>query len=560
MAPATTTRSEPILAIGPIVLVEDQPEPQLWVTRWQQVGRLDRRRATIAVARTAASIELSQRAAADHWRGRAVTILQPLLLAGGDAGTVPVVNGRLAAVEIAADAGSDELSFDVIDEFDALLDQPVNSETFDTPPADATADEILAIRAGQWSLSQSIRRINELTALNLSASLLAPAAARRTVSQRMFNGASIRLVLERVLTAHDLYLQRALRWDGRGVRESRHVRAAHDMRPVQLGLGDLADANSTINAVQSMLRAGRPAKLIAEADGQVVESTFTLVGGWDPALESLPDSEYARSTSTDFDAVAPVFRLWTLNEDGAWSDPPFSRGPAFDLTALFDDGRAVDAQPLVFRDALTQTDPGVSVGIVVDISTDSGSSWTRYPGQVVVLDDRAAVYLDDDALPAGFITAGKADAARVRVTASLRSPLPLTGTRWRGNPFAGSFQTHRFRLGRQFQHQRLSSNSKYFNDVRSAQREADEADDRPAMAQWLMDQAERLPREAGELKLRTADLQIALRPGDRLTEVAGRQIAGDLNDPAAPGPAVHLCDIEHDLNRHTSQLAWRVSG
>jgi hypothetical protein len=194
----------------------------------------------------------------------------------------------------------------------------------------------------------------------------------------------------------------------------------------------------------------QPIRFIAEAAGPVVESTFALVGGWDAADEALADGEYSKSGSSDFEAVANVFRLWVLNEDGAFTAEPFDRGPAFDLTTLFDDGRAIEPQPLRFGHALSQDAAGRSVGVVVEMSIDGGASWSRYPGTASVLSDRAGVYLADDALPAGFLAAVRGGVGKIRVTATLRNPLPLQSVRWRGNPFTGAFRTQRLKLGDAF--------------------------------------------------------------------------------------------------------------
>lgn len=54
-----------------------------------------------------------------------------------------------------------------------------------------------------------------------------------------------------------------------------------------------------------------------------VESTFTLVGGWDPTLETADDVQYERSQSDDLPAYRDVLRAWVLNEDGRYSGAPF---------------------------------------------------------------------------------------------------------------------------------------------------------------------------------------------------------------------------------------------
>jgi hypothetical protein len=323
----------------------------------------------------------------------------------------------------------------------------------------------------------------------------------------------------------------------------------------------VTDPAGLVESIRATWHARRPVKLVAEAEGQLVESTFELVGGWDPADTSLPDEEYGKSSSSDFDAVAHVFRLWVLNEDGAYSGEPFDRGEPFDLTGFFKEEEAIDPQPLRFGNPLTQDGAGRRLSVSVEMSTEDGASWSRYPGAVDVLRDRAGVYLDDDALPDGFLAAAEAGTARVRVTGTLRSPLPLRAVRWRGNPFAGSFETRRLAVGDAFRWWRVATSGKHHEALVAGERSAAEADDRAALVTWLAQTAERraAAEAGGPVRIEAAGPMVGLRIGDRLDGLAGRRIGAGLTDPAAEGPAAMLERIDHQWERMRSELRWRVS-
>jgi hypothetical protein len=322
---------------------------------------------------------------------------------------------------------------------------------------------------------------------------------------------------------------------------------------VRLALSDLANPAGAVESLCLAMPSARPVKFVAEADAQVVESTFDLMPGWDASDQAGAESEYARSTSSDFDAVANVFRLWVLNEDGAFE------GLTFDLTTFFDEGRAITPRAMRFEQALTRDSAGRSVGTPIEYSLDGGMSWSHWPGVAVVLRDRAGVSLDDDALPAGFLDAVRSGAGRIRITATLRSPLPQHRVRWRGNPFAGAFDERCVDVSDRFAWRRVAPTSKFADQVASGDRSADLVDDRAAMMTWLAQYAIESAATSGRATVSAVGPMLGLRVGDRLDQFAGRAIDVTLVDPASHAPAATLVKIQHRWDTSRSELLWEVT-
>ena len=157
LKPMDHARSGSVPSVGPIVLIDGRVEPQLWVTAWHQAGPIDRRSATLAMSRSDPMVDSGERAAAERWRGRTVTLVQPTLLAGLDSRLMPLLTGRIAQIDMRVDTEHDAVTFDVIDDFNVRLDQPLDPKAFDAPPYDADDNDRAAMRAGQWSVHQPQR-------------------------------------------------------------------------------------------------------------------------------------------------------------------------------------------------------------------------------------------------------------------------------------------------------------------------------------------------------------------------------------------------------------------
>jgi hypothetical protein len=360
---------------------------------------------------------------------------------------------------------------------------------------------------------------------------------------------TLRAALESLLGPARLFVHRDLLFHAGSITEHRTLRPLASSRRLPLPSRTLAVTTARVTPPV-------PTRFIALAQPQIVESTFTLLPAWDPAHQNQPDAQYAKSTSSDFDSLANVFRLWLLNEDASLPAP----AAPFDLSSLFDEDRSIPPTPLPFRDCLTLDAAGRSVGIIIELSTDAGSTFTRYPAAARILPDRAGIYLDDDTLPPSLIAAVRLNHAHLRVTASLRSPLPTTAIRWRGNPFLGPFATHHLDTRSAFHHRRVAPTSRFHPDHPAATllnppspNTADVADDRAALAAHLAHHASAAaashPATTSQHTFDLPRLTLTHRPGDQLAPSSF-----DNHHNHASAHTTTLIDLHLDFARHRSTL------
>ncbi len=512
MLPPIATPDANRRAMGPLVWIEARLNPDLRVDRLICTDRADRRSATVSLPACSSPPPVGAR----------VVIAHAAALHGDESMLVPLLSGRIAGQMQGVGPKSERHEYRVVDDWTTLLEQPC-----DSVPDGSTLADVLNTLAPTLSLDTAA-----LNAANL-------ASLRQTLSSssRTWGHA-----LNDLLVEHDLCVRRDLTMHGAVVREHRLLRATSHGRPIALTLEDVADFPINLSDAISTNEPQAPIRYVAAVHGQLIESTFTLKPAWDPAQQNLDDAQYARSTSDDFDAVADVFRLWVLNEDGALDQP------TFDLTGFFNEGVAIAPQPTPFGVALTRGELGYSVGVVVDRSLDSGANWSRHPGSVRNLTDRAGIYLEDDVLDAAFLAAVRSGTARLRVTATLRSPQPIESTRWMGNPFkaGGAFPTRRFELGSRFQRLRVHENSKYAEEIAAGTRQANVIDERPSLAQWLTQYTQRSAVDAGRQATMTTTRPLwSLRIGDV-----------PANDTSDQHPMM-LLRIEHDWVKDRSHLTWQ---
>lgn len=512
---------QPGPAAIPLVLIGGFPRHDLAVERITMIGPLDRRSARLAMQRIAPAYDPAERARVEQLIHQPVTILHPLAVDGGENRLIPSMTGRILRVDLAMTGQGDNWIFSVECDWTQELHR-IDAEQ----------------SAARW-----------LENLNVETRWLSDQLRIELDQRRIRSAASLADMVKELRLA----LRREFIWAGNQISERRRLVPSSAGRPIRLGMTSAAQPAGLIERWHAAYQARKPLKLTALGPGQIVESTFPLIGGWDPARQGLAESQYAKSTSDDFDAVANVFRLWVLNEDGAFV------GTAFDQTAFFDEGQAIEPAPRRLKPALTQDEAGRSVGIVVEMTLDDGATWTAYPGVARVLNDRAGVYLNDDELPPGFITAILAGEGWIRVTGCLQSPLPMRATIWRGNPLAGPFDSREFQTGDRFAHQRLDAGSRYAAAVAAEERTADTRDDRGRMAAWLADRAGELSFEGGEAELTVTGPRISLQPGDRLARLTGRGIDLDLSDRRGLAPVATLMAIEHNWNEGRSKLTWKLN-
>ena len=365
--------------------------------------------------------------------------------------------GRITELVGKLTADEDRLSLHAVDEWNDQLDQRIATGAPST-------------------VGQFIDRITTAVGTSLLRNVVGPATLGQSLRFDVTDEMALRAALERLNQHHQIIARQCFGAGGWKIelRDDRHG------RPVVLGQGD-GPGGSAITARTGSQEQRRPVKHIVRADGEQVESTFELIPAWSGADESGADTDYARSTSSDWPRFANVYRLWLLNETGELGEP------AFELETLIGDGRTMPADPLPFGPCLTQDASAQRLEPVVEFSVDDGANWQAFTGRYELLEDRAGLRFTDDGLPTSYFTAARGGLIRLRITASVRSPLPIERVRWVGNPFAGPFEVRAMEARRRFEVRRVLDSSRFASDVASGQRTADEVDDRLRMDQMLVD-------------------------------------------------------------------------
>ncbi len=332
------------------------------------------------------------------------------------------------------------------------------------------------------------------------------------------SGNDIELHLRSFLDRAGIFLRRVIEWDGHTVTERQVVLESSWMPQVSIsGTDVLYTSDSDVISRDEELSGRGARRYVVQGAHPVIESTFTLVPGWDPGLEDESEDCYSRSSSDDFDRYRNVFRYWSLNEDGRFSRPPYDRPLVFDAGVFF--GQRLGASiPLRFLPCISRDPDGRCLEPVVEWSQDGGNSWWIYPGGYQVDTDTASVYFDDDVLPSGVITSWRGGELMVRVTASLRSSERMVMSRWQGNPFNGIEPECVYVMGDVFKFREVCRDSLFYGDVSDGLRSADEVDDSTAMSIWLVRESMIRCGDRGysEVKLVLAGDWTVLHPGWRL--------------------------------------------
>ncbi len=494
-----------------MAIVNGEVRPDVRVSSVQSTGRTGERLAELSISRTASGWAAGQRQRIDALAWQQVVVLQPVALGVGENRVCVLFSGRFEHATYRVEGRSDRVGLSAVCDWSRQLDTPLEPVSAILTLGDAL--KALARAVGGFDAA-----LLELDAMSHP--------VRFGRGEAPTAGDLLRMLVDRfglIVRTHHV-------WDGRGVRTRVSIRSSRHGRIVWVQV----PAVGNVIGERQVNESARAIKLSGQASAQVVESTFELVPGWDLSGEGEADNEYSKSISTDFDCVASVYRLWVLNEDGAFG------APVFDLSSLFDEGRPIVPQPLRFDPALALDATGQSVGVVVEYTVNDGISWHRYPGVVINRRERAAVYFDDDTLPADLFDAAKAGTARVRVTASLTSPLPTECVRWAGNPFVGEPVVSHHDFGDRFQFRRVDQSSKYAEEIASGQRASDACDDRLELEQWVARLSQIAGANGSAMQVDLSGLVIGLRVGDRL--------AVDVGEPRMALRKIEL-DWEQDRTR-----------
>ena len=278
-----------------------------------------------------------------------------------------------------------------------------------------------------------------------------------------------------------------------------------------------APAATDLSALRvRMLFDAAPRRTVAWGDRKFYESTFDLVAGWDDGLAGYDPDTFSPSTNANFDAVRDVFRKWVLNETGAYTASPYDRGPAPDLSALFDGAATVRRRrrflPCVSRDAL-----GRSYGVYVEVSLDEGTTWQRAALGLRVLRDECGLYLTDDLLPPPYLAAAMRGHVRVRATATIESDSRLSAVGGDDAADDGPGRTRHLNVAAGYRFRRVAATSRF-------QGGSDDVDDTARLEELVSAVAEADRRSPAPTRVVVPGLALGHRVGERLVGVRGRPL------------------------------------
>ncbi|MGB0766426.1 MAG: hypothetical protein ACPGYV_01810 [Phycisphaeraceae bacterium] len=503
-------------ALRPTVFIGAIPRLDWSVTRFDAEAPLDRRVATLSRS-VAAKRDDTPLPPGE------ITLAIPHALADGEVRWQVLLAGESMDEQANRSSGLDRDLMMVKDRLAAILDEPTS--TIEGWPSEGLSLEALLQRVCALIDAECVAAVDSETR---SLCVTPDATRSMTIGSRLRSATS----------AFGLAIEQTLVFEGGRARRTLTLIAGDDGRHVSLPWPDAQGRGGRVISVAVDREAKPPRRWVARGDRPVVEDTFALQPGWDPGLEGRPDSDYDRLTSTDFSRFAGVYRNWVLNEDGAYREPPFDLD-AFDAGALFGRPGSID-RALRLGPCLTRSDARRALPPVIESSTDGGASWSAYPGAAEVSTDRAGVLLADDALPSGILAAAKAGTLRIRVTASLPSPLPIETQRWDGNPFAGPAPTRILDLGDRFAWRRVVPGSLHADAIAGGTLTADTADDRLALASELRDAIAGSPGGSARATLQLHGSWTALRPGDRVREALGANLGIDGSPSRFDGPIARI--------------------
>ncbi|MFN3167522.1 MAG: hypothetical protein ACE37H_10710 [Phycisphaeraceae bacterium] len=534
---ARSNISTALQATTPTVFIDGVPEPALQLLRYEASLPADTRHAVLA-------IEPSSPVSHASLAHQAVTIAVPHALSDGGSRWEVLLSGVVSGAGESRAVASDEQTLIIQDRLSALFEQPTHTLGLDP--------------AKQPTLADALQR----TGAQIGAEVVfacplgdveSPVEPGTTGSQTLAG------LIVSVLDASGLRLQQSIALERNGVRRTLCVVPERAGRRIALPWPDVQGRGAMVRSARGDNLPAPPSRWAALGGRPMIEDTFVLVPGWDPALTGQPDADYGRLTSSDFSRYGSVYRAWLLNEDGAFTGPPFDHGPAFDVGALFDAPGSI-AQPLRLGDCLTRDASGLSIAPVIESSTDSGANWSAYPGLAGAMQDRVGVRLTDDTLPGAILTAAKAGTLRLRVTASLTAPDRIERQRWDGNPFAGVGPTRTVRFGDRFGWRRVMPTSIHADAIDAGQLSADVVDDRAALGEALLKTIARSPGASASATVELAGAWTAVRVGDMVADPLepGRSIDGTPKafDPRAA--RVHHLQIDFGVADHTPRTRLRL--
>jgi len=567
---AALTPSPAVAVDEPVVFVDGLPQLEMPVVDYHAAGPLDMREVACLLPPS-----ISQ-ASRDRLFAHEAYVAQPHALGDGEVRWEVLAYGRLVQSDRQRTATAARRGVALVDDWSARLVRPIDN-LWAMVQTEPTRSQAVALRVGAeanrsthrygvqgkevylpeavgrgeaWTLTQALETLAAMAGVDLILGRLPSEIAERRLLAAVDFSKTVGEALSAILEPLGLVIRRELLLEGTGVRGVQAVVPGDSGRPIALPWPDAQGRGGRVLSTTIEQTITPPRRWIASGSRAVVESTFELTHGWDAALEGQPDSDYGRATSSDFEKYASVYRRWVLNEDGKYSDAPFNAGPAFDLRGLFDDDALVST-PIRVDDCLARDASGQRIGPVVEVSTDSGATWAQYAGKAELLVDHAGLVFEDAVLPSAVLAAAKAGALKVRLTASLTAPLPISATRWHGNSFSGPGPDRRLDWSQAYGYQRVDPDSIHANPIDLGELEADEFDDRirlsSELARWVIQHP--VPQAHGAVDL--AGAWTALRIGDRIIDplASGVAASGQPDSVDRHGLPIRAVRVKYDTDR-----------
>lgn len=464
---------------APAVWIDGAPRSDVRVHSLAAAGPIDLREAVLVMDRAGCAAGAAERARHGALLGRSITVGCGIDLGDAEPAMLMLFAGRITHHAAEVSGGRDRAVLHASDAWS----EAAATRLFDAAAA-RTVGELLD------QVGRAVGRSRWRDAVTDEARADAVRFAPRA-------GVTVEAALAQLRRSHGIVVQQRIAGSAGRADWRIEIRQAVHGRPVRLSAELTA-------AMQSAHDATRPVKLIGRADGQIFESTFELAPAWAATDELGTDEDYAAGDSSDWPRFANVFRLWSLTG-------PVACGEAM-----------VDAASLRFGPCLTLDGAGERLPPLIEFSTDAGQTWQAWGGGVEVLGDAAAARLSDAALDAGYLAAARAGAARMRVTATIRPPLPIEAVRWIGNPFTGLFDGRVIDFGDSMAVRRVLATSRFAGDVAAGHRNADEADDRPRLREALVRASLGIAAGGeGSTTLRLSRPAVGLAVGDRLMDPSG---------------------------------------
>ena len=258
-------------------------------------------------------------------------------------------------------------------------------------------------------------------------------------------------------------------------------------------------------------------KYIGLGDFKIFEATFNLTMGWDSFLESGNYIKYCPSTNPDFYQVRDVFRKWTLNEAGDYSDPPYNRGDAFDFSKIFQSNKYI-CHRRRFWPTLTTDNQGKSLGYYLQVSYNCGQDWWQYLDAFNILIDECGVWLSGERLGTELWDALLRGSLAFRITASIISDERLRAEVVDGpvNSVAPVIE-NAVVLPKRFKYRKISSQSIFANSTDPMLGIPDQVDDTEALYQYVRCVAAASSNVIETINVQTPYLALDYEVGDKVT-------------------------------------------